>query len=184
MMRARAWSALAAVLVLWIMLSGWKVARSVADFARAPAAAREAGLARPRDVPIRVEAGGPLAELAALDRAIVFVYAPGCAVGAANMANWTELVRAARGGPARLVAVAPERTAAARAYWGGLAREVRVLAAPPAAVREALGVESTPVTLLVERGRIRGELTGALTAPARAQVLRFARTGALQIERR
>jgi hypothetical protein len=177
MKSTRMWRGLTMLLVLWLALSGWKTARSVADFARAPRAAREAGLAKRRDAPVRVDARSPLAEVAAAERAIVFVYAPECAVGAANMVNWTELVRAAHDGPARLIAVAAEQTPAARAYWGGLRRQVRVLEASAETVHQTFGVASTPVTLLVERGRIRGELTGALTAPARAQVLRFARTG-------
>jgi hypothetical protein len=125
------------------------------------------------DTPVRAGTPG-LARIAAAERAVVFVYAPDCAVCHANMANWTELVADLRGGPVRLFAVAPSASPAALDYWGALSREVEIVTATPAQVHAALGAGSTPATLLVERGVVRAAVAGSLTAPARRQVRAFA----------
>jgi hypothetical protein len=74
-----------------------------------------------------------------------------------------------------LYAVAPAQTAAARDYWAGLERHVRVITATPAAVQAAFGVGNTPATLVVRKGRVRSEILGALTPAGKAEVLRVAR---------
>ena len=168
-----------ALLVAVLALSGWKAIDATTTLSRAPRAGEQAGLATVRTTPVRAEATGPLVEIARAERAIVFVYTPDCSVCHANMANWIDLVGAARGGTTALYAVSPMDTPAARAYWGGLERHVRVVTAAPAEVHRAFGVQATPATLLVEDGTVRGEIIGSLTAAARAQVRRFAATGRL-----
>jgi hypothetical protein len=162
-------AALAGVL-LW---SGVKTVRAAEAWVRAPSAGERTGLMAAVNTPVRAGTSG-LAKIAAAERAIVFVYAPDCGVCHANMANWTDLVADLRGGPVRLFAVAPSNTPAALGYWGGLSREVEIVTGTPAQVHAALGVGSTPATLLVERGVIRTAVVGSLTAPARGQVRAFA----------
>lgn len=168
-----------ALLVGVLALSGWKAARASAAIVRAPRAGEQAGLATLRSAPVRAEATGPLGEIARAERAVVFVYTPDCSVCHANMASWIDLVGALRGGGATLYAVSPADTPEARAYWGGLARHVRIVIAAPAEVHRAFGVQATPATLLVQDGTVRGEIIGSLTAAARAQVRRFAAEGRL-----
>lgn len=176
-MRARVSRIVTAVLAGVLLFSAWKAAAASALFVRAAGAGERTGLATPRDAPVRAPAAGPLAEIARAERALVFVYSPACSVCHANMANWIDLVAELRGGPVALYAVAPMDTPAARAYFGGLARHVRVITASPAEVHTALGVEATPATLLVKRGAVRGQVVGSLTAAALAQIRRFAAAG-------
>ncbi|HEX2077983.1 MAG TPA: hypothetical protein VHG08_09745, partial [Longimicrobium sp.] len=173
-MRRRGRMIVTALLAAVLALSGWKAARASVAITRAPRAGEQAGLATARAASIRTRAGGPLAEIARAERAVVFVYTPDCSVCHANMANWIDLVGALRGGTVALYAVSPADTPAARAYWGGLERHVRVVIAAPAEVHRAFGVAATPATLLVRDGAVRGEIIGSLTAAARAQVRRFA----------
>ena len=176
-MMRRAAGAATALLVAVLLFSGWKAAAASVTWVRAPGAGARTGLLTVRNVPVRAPAAGPLAEIARAERAIVFIYSPDCAVCHANMANWIDLVGELRGGPVALYAVAPMDTPPARAYWGGLGRHVRVVTATPAEVHTAFGVEATPATLLVERGALRGEVVGSLTAAGLAQVRRFAAAG-------
>ncbi|HEX8318125.1 hypothetical protein [Longimicrobium sp.] len=162
-----------AALVAVLLWSGVKTARAAAALAAAPGAGERAGLVEPVNTPVRATAPG-LETIAAAERALVFVYAPDCAVCHANMANWTDLVADLRGGPVRLFAIAPSGTPAALAYWGALSREVQIITGTPAQVHGAFGVGSTPATLLVERGVVRGKVTGSLTGAARRQVRAFA----------
>lgn len=178
-MKCRGHAIVTALLVAVLALSGWKAARASVLLARAPRAGEQTGVATVRDAPIRTRAAGPLAEIARAERAVVFVYTPDCSVCHANMANWIDLVGALRGGTTALYAVSPMDTPAARAYWGGLARDVRVVVAAPRDVHRAFGVGATPATLLVRDGTVRGEIIGSLTAAARAQVRRFAAEGRL-----
>lgn len=170
---------MAALLVAVLLLSGWKAARASIRLVRAPSAGERTGLAVARNDPVRTRPASPLAEVARAERAIVFIYSPDCQVCHANMANWIDLVGELRGGSAALHAVAPMQTPAARAYWGGLERHVRVITATPAEVHTAFEVENTPITLLLERGSVRGVVVGAMTAAAREQVRTFARTGTI-----
>ncbi|WP_420127424.1 peroxiredoxin family protein [Longimicrobium sp.] len=182
-MRRQAHHIITAVLVGVLLLSGWKTARAAATWARAPHAGERTGLATPRDAPVRAPAGSPLAEVARAQRAIVFVYLPDCQVCHANMANWIDLVGETRDADVDLYAVAPAQpahTAAAQDYWAGLDRHVRVITATPAGVHAAFGVGNTPATLLIQDGRVRGEILGALTPAGKAAVLRFARSGLAQ----
>ena len=166
-----------ALLVGALLLSGWTAARASAALLHAPETAARTGLATPRNAPVRSRPASPLADVARAERAIVFIYSPDCQVCHANMANWIDLVGELRGGPATLYAVAPVQTPAARAYWGGLERHVRIITATPAEVHTAFNVGNTPATLLVREGSIRGEVIGPLTAAALEQVRAFARTG-------
>lgn len=177
-MKRRGRRIVTALLVAVLALSGWKAARASVSIVRAPRAGEQAGLAKVRSAPVRAEARGPLGEIARAERAVVFVYTPDCSVCHANMANWTDLVGTLRGG-ATLYAVSPADTPEARAYWGGLARHVRIVIAAPAKVHRAFGVQATPATLLVQDGTVRGEIIGSLTTAARAQVRRFAAEGRL-----
>lgn len=158
-----------------LVLTAGKVARASAVLLQPPRAGEETGRVQRRGHPVRVAPAGSLTEIAQAEHALVFVYSPDCTVCHANMARWVELVAELNGGPPALYAVAPMDTPAARAYWGGLVRYVRVVTATPAEVRTAFGVESTPATLLVQNGYVRGMAVGSLTAAARAQVRAFAR---------
>lgn len=170
---------LTAVLVAVLLLSGWKAARASVTLARASTAGERTGLATPRNTPVRARAGTPMAEIARAERAIVFIYSPDCTVCHANMTNWVDLVGELRGGPATLYAVAPVQTPASDAYWGGLARHVRVITASPRDVHTAFDVDHTPMTLLVQNGVVRAQVMGSHTAAAMDQVRAFARTGTL-----
>jgi hypothetical protein len=179
-MRRHTHHLITAALVGVLLLSGWKTARAAAVWSRAPHAGERTGLATPRNAPVRAPAGSPLAEVARAERAIVFVYLPDCQVCHANMANWIDLVGETRDADVELYAVAPAHPAqsgAAREYWAGLDRHVRVITATPAAVHAAFDVGNTPATLMVQKGQVRGEILGALTPAGKAEVLRFARGG-------
>lgn len=178
-MRRHAPRLVTAILAGVVALSGWKAARASVALVHAPQAAERTGLATPRNTRVRARPASPLAEIARSGRAIVFVYSPDCTVCHANMANWIDVVGELRGGPAALYAVAPMDTPPALAYWGELDRHVRIITATPAQVHAALGVSSTPATLLVGQGHVRGEIVGSLTGAARAQVRAFARAGTL-----
>jgi hypothetical protein len=179
-MRRLAPRIITSVLVALLLLSGWKAARASVALVRAPHAGERTGLAAPRSTPVRARPASPLAEIARAERAIVFVYSPDCQVCHANMANWIDLVGELRGGPAVLYAVAPVQTPAARAYWGGLERHVRILTVTPQEVHAGFDVDNTPVTLLVRKGSVRGEIIGPLTTAARQQVRAFARAETLK----
>jgi hypothetical protein len=170
---------LTALLVAVLLLSGWKAARASVTLARAGSAGERTGLAATRNQPVRARTGSPMEEIARAPRAIVFIYSPDCQVCHANMANWVDLVGDLRGGPAALYAVAPVQTPAAEAYFGGLARHVRVVTAPPKEVHTTFDVDNTPVTLLVRDGVVRAQVLGSLTPAAMRQVRTFARTGRL-----
>jgi hypothetical protein len=170
---------LASLLLLSLVLTAgaWNGTRAVHRWVSAPREALAAGRPAEHDRALRVKPGSALAELAAAERAIVFVYSPGCAVSRSNMANWTELVRRTRGGRVALFAVGPVDADSAAAYWGALARHVRVLPVPAKEIEAVLGVRATPVTLAVVNGRVRVEAQGPLRAAARRELLAFA-TGA------
>ncbi|MCA1792262.1 MAG: hypothetical protein LC667_21170 [Thioalkalivibrio sp.] len=176
-MKSRAWIAARTVLIAVLLFSGFKAVAASAAFLDAASAGESTGLVVLRSDPVRAPATGPLTEIARAERALVFIYSPDCAVCHANMVNWIDLVADLRDGPVRLYAVAPMDTPAARAYWGSMSRYVRVVTATPATVHRAFVVEGTPTTLLVERGVVRGEIVGALTAAAIAQIRGFAATG-------
>jgi hypothetical protein len=166
----------ATLLLLSLVLTAgaWNGTRAAHRWVSAPREALAAGRPAEHDRPLPVKPGSALAELAAAERAIVFVYSPGCAVSRANMANWTELVRRTRGGRVALFAVGPVDADSAAAYWGALGRHVRVLPVPAQEIEAVLGVRATPVTLAVEKGRIRAEAPGPLRAAARGELLAFA----------
>jgi hypothetical protein len=176
-MRRHAPHIITAVLAATLLLSGWKAARAAAAWVRAPHTGERTGLATPRNVPVRADGASPLAQVARAERAIVFVYLPDCQVCHANMANWIDIVGEARDAGVTLYAVAAVDDPRALEYWRGLDREVRVRTAAPGEVHGALGVENTPATLLVQDGRVRGQILGALTPAGKAEVLRFARGG-------
>lgn len=167
---------LASILLLSLVLTAgaWNGMRAAHRWVNAPRQALAAGRPTEHDRALRVKPGSALAELAAAERAIVFVYSPGCAVSRANMVNWTELVRRTRGGRVALFAVGPVDADSAAAYWGALARHVRVVPAPAEEIEAVLGVRATPVTLGVAHGRIRTEAPGPLRAAARGELLAFA----------
>jgi hypothetical protein len=166
----------ATLLLLSLVLTAgaWNGTRAAHRWVSAPREALAAGRPAEHDRPLPVKPGSALAELAAAERAIVFVYSPGCAVSRANMANWTELVRQTRGGRVTLFAVGPVDADSATAYWGALGRHVSVLPVPAQEIEAVLGVRATPVTLAVEKGRIRAEAPGPLRAAARGELLAFA----------
>ena len=167
---------LASVLLMSLVLAAgaWNGTRAAHHWLNAPREALAAGRPAEPGRALRVKPGSALAEVAAAERAIVFVYSPGCAVSRANMANWTELVRRTRGGRVALFAVGPVDADSAAAYWGALARHVRVLAVPAEEIAAVLGVRATPVTLTIANGRIRTEAPGPLRAAARGELLAFA----------
>jgi hypothetical protein len=168
----------ASMLLLSVLLaaSAWNGAAAVHHWITAPANALAAGRPTERDAAIRAAPGSPLAELAGVERAMVFVFSPGCAVSRANTANWTEIVRRTRGTGVALFAVGPTTPDSAAAYWGGLARHVRVLTASAQEIDAVLGVRATPVTLTMEKGRIRSETPGPLRQAARTGLVAFARS--------
>jgi hypothetical protein len=172
-MKNRLYAASMLLLSTVLAASAWNGAGAVRQWVTAPATAQAAGRPMERDAPVRARPGGALAEIAAAERAIVFVFSPECAVSRANTANWTEIVRRARGGGVALFAVGPTSPDSAAAYWGALGRHVRVLTATPEQIDAALGVRATPVTLTVEKGRIRGETPGPLRSAARAELTEF-----------
>lgn len=171
-----AWKLVVGALAAVIALSGWRLVRAAADFAVAPAEAEaETGIGTAVDRPIRVSAdakGEAYRRMAAPGRAVVFVYSPECGPCNAGMGGWIDLVRHARG-RVRLHAAAPMDTPAARAYWGALERHVEVALSDSAALSAALGVRSTPATLLVEDGVVRHEFLGPLTMAARRRIGEF-----------
>lgn len=183
-MRRHAPRIITAVLTMLLLLSGWKTARAATVWIRAPHAGERTGRSTPRDAPVRAEATSPLAAVARAERAIVFVYLPDCQVCHSNMANWIDIVGETRGADVELYAVAAVDDPWALEYWRGLQRHVRVMAASPREVHGALGVGNTPATLLVQDGRVRGQILGALTPAAKAEVLRFARGGSASQETR
>lgn len=167
---------LASVLLLSVLLtaSAWNGARAAHGWLSAPRDALRAGRPTEQDRPVRAAWGSALAEVAGAERAIVFVFSPGCAVSRANMAHWTDLVRATRGSGVTLFAVGPVDADSAAAYWGQLARHVRVVTASAEEIDRALGVRVTPMTLTVVNGRVRTETPGPLRSAARQEVLSFA----------
>lgn len=174
-MRRHAPRIVTALLVGILLLSAWKTARAAATWVHAPQAGERTGLVTPRNTPIRAREGSPLAQVAGAERAIVFIYLPDCSVCHANMANWIDIVGELRDADVELYAVAPVESPQARAYFGGLARHVRVITGTPAEVHGAFDVGNTPATLLVQNGKVRGEILGALTPAGKAQVLRLVR---------
>ncbi|HEX6369145.1 MAG TPA: hypothetical protein VF006_09435 [Longimicrobium sp.] len=168
---------LASVLLLSLLLTAgaWNGLRAAHQWLNAPREALSAGRAVKRDRPIRARPGSTLAELASAERALVFVFSPGCTVSRANMANWTEIVRRTHGRDVALFAVGPVDADSAASYWGELGRHVRVLTASAEEIDRALGVRATPVTLTLSNGRIQAETPGPLRAAARQEVLAFAR---------
>lgn len=173
-MKNRIHAATLLLLSLVLTAGAWNGVRAAHGFLKAPREALAAGRLAEHDRPLRARPGSALAELANAERAIVFVYSPGCAVSRSNMANWTELVRRTRGGRVALFAVGPVDADSAAAYWGALARHVRVLPVPAKEIEAVLGVRATPVTLAVAKGRIRAEAQGPLRAAARGEMLAFA----------
>lgn len=154
--------------------SAARAASGAADWFGAPANAEAFGRPVPRDRPVAVTSReSPLAAVAEAERAIVFVFAADCEVCHVNMANWTELVRTLRGREVALIALSPREKPGAREYWRELGRRVRVVTAPAEEIRAALGVESTPATLMVSRGRVRAEALGTLSAAAWTQFRLF-----------
>jgi hypothetical protein len=176
-MRRHGLRIITAVLAGILLLSGWKTARAVATWIRAPHASERTGLATPRGAPVRAGPASPLAEVARARRAIVFVYLPDCQVCHSNMANWIDMVGQTQDADVELYAVAAVDDPRALDYWSGLQRHVRVMAAAAREVHGALGVGSTPATLLVQDVQVRGQILGALTPAGMGQVLRFARGG-------
>jgi hypothetical protein len=172
-MKNRLYAASMLLLSIVLAASAWNGAGAVRQWVAAPATAQAAGRPTERDVPVRAPAGSALAQIAVAERAVVFVFSPDCAVSRANTANWTELVRRARGGGVALFAVGPTSPDSAAAYWGALARHVRVLTATPEQIDAVLGVRATPVTLTIEKGRIRTETPGPLRSAARAELMEF-----------
>lgn len=172
-MKTRIYTVLMVALALLLAAGAWSGARAALRWVRAPAEARSAGRPTPRDEPIRAGTGSPLAELSRAERAIVFVFSPGCDVSRSNMGNWTQIVREARGSGVALYAVGPAPADSAAAYWGALARHVRVLPVPAEEIDRTLGVRATPVTLTVEQGRIVWETQGPLREEARRAALAF-----------
>lgn len=178
-MRRHAPRVLTLVLLALLLLSGWKAARASVALVRAADAGARTGRADARSTLVRARAGSPLAEIARAERAIVLIYSPDCQVCHANMANWIDLVDELGGGPVPVYAVAPVQTPAARAYFGGLERHVRIITATPGEVHTAFDVGNTPATLLVAGGAVRGEVIGSLTQAAMRQVRAFAQTGSM-----
>ena len=174
-MRARSYTGATVLLALVLALNGWKAALAAQRWVRAPAEARASGAPTARAIPVRAAPGSPLHPIAASRRALVFVFSPDCSVSRANTANWTALVRQARGAKVEIFAVGPVDARAARAYWGGLGRRVRVLSAPAKEIEHALGVQSTPVTMMVANGRVRAQAAGPLRDAARDRLAAFAR---------
>lgn len=173
-MKLRIYAGLMLVLSLLLVAGAWNGARAAVRWVRAPAEAVDAGRPAPRDRAIRARPESPVGEIARAERAIVFVFSPGCAVSRANMGNWTEIVRRTRGSGVALFAIGPVAPDSAAAYWGALGRHVRVLTASAEEIDRALGVRATPVTLTVANGRIRTESPGPLRSAAREELMSFA----------
>lgn len=176
-MKNRIYAAAVVLLALVLAGSGWNGVRAIHQFTMARTDAERSGTPKERDDAVRAKPGTPLAELSRAGRAIVFVFSPGCAPSRANMANWTEIVRETRGSGVALFAVGPVSPDSAAAFWGELARHVRVIGMPAQEIDAALGVRSTPATLLVENGRIRAEAAGPLRQAARRRLSAFASRG-------
>jgi hypothetical protein len=166
-----AWRALLAAAGAAVLLCGARTAAAVRSFAGAPALTEAVAAEGPRG--FRAAAFHPaLATLTAPGRAVVLVYAADCAACADNMWNWVDVVRAAD--PAvRFYAVGPSDRPAPPEYWAGLDRRVAVAAADRRAVHQALRVDATPSTLLVQDGVVERTYVGLLTPAARRSVLRF-----------
>jgi hypothetical protein len=169
-------ASLAAVLAV-LAAGGLNAVQAAHRWVTAPAQAKASGALAPHDRAVRAQAGGAWDDLVRAERAVVFVFSPGCEVSRANMANWTEIIRAAHDGGVPLFAVGPVDAAAAAEYWGPLAAHVRLISADPHGLDSALGVRVTPVTLVVEKGRIHGKTEGPLRIAAMEQ-LRAAVRGA------
>ncbi|HEX6911820.1 MAG TPA: hypothetical protein VF142_15565 [Longimicrobium sp.] len=60
--------------------------------------------------------------------------------------------------------------ASAAEYWGALGAHVRLISTDPPGLVAALGVNATPVTLVVEKGTIRGTVEGPLRIAAMRQL--------------
>lgn len=113
---------------------------------------------------------GTWRDLLQADRAVVFVFSPGCEISRANMANWTEIIRSGQGSGVSFFAVGPVDAASAMEYWGPLAKHIRIIASDPSGLNKALGVDTTPVTLVIARGRIRSKAEGPLRIAALEQL--------------
>jgi hypothetical protein len=162
-------AALAAVLAV-LAAGGWNAVQAAHRWVTAPAQARASGALTPHDRAVRAQAGGAWDDLVRAERAVVFVFSPGCEVSRANMANWTEIIRAAKNSGVALFAAGPVDATAAAEYWGPLGAHVRLIPTNPQGLDSALGVRVTPVTLVVEKGRIRGTLEGPLRIAAMEQL--------------
>jgi hypothetical protein len=162
-------AALAAVVAV-LAVGGWNAVQAAHRWATAPPQAKASGPLAPHDRAVRAQAGGAWDDLVRAERAVVFVFSPGCEVSRANMANWTEIIRAAQAGDVTLFAVGPVDAAAAAEYWGPLASHVRLISTDPHGLDSALGVRATPVTLVVEKGRIRSKAEGPLRIAAMEQL--------------
>jgi hypothetical protein len=136
----------------------------------APSQANASGALAPSVRAVRPSPDGAWDELARAKRAIVFVYSPTCEVSRANMANWTEIIRATQGSGVPLFAVGPVDMAAAAEYWGPLAAHVRLIPTDAPGLVAALGVSVTPMTLVVENGIIRSKAEGPLRLAAMEQL--------------
>jgi hypothetical protein len=151
---------------------GINAVQAAHQWVTAPRQAMASGALIPSARALRASAGGAWDELARAERAIVFVYSPTCEVSRANMANWTEIIRAAQGSGVPLFAVGPVDSAAAAQYWGPLSRHVRLAPTDARGLVAALGVSVTPVTLVVENGTIRSQVEGPLRVAAMEQLRR------------
>jgi hypothetical protein len=173
-LKTRIYAVFMIVLSVLLAASAWNGARAAVRWVHAPVEARGAGRPTPRSEQIRVGTGSRMEPLARTERAIVFVFSPGCAVSRSNMANWTQIVRNTRGTGVAIYAVGPAPADSAAAYWGALARHVRVLSVPAEEIQRTLGVRTTPVTLTVQEGRIISETQGPLRAEANRALVGFA----------
>lgn len=166
----RVYGVVLAAMITVLAAGGINAVQAAHRWVAAPARANADGAFAPSGHPLRSRAGGAWNELARAERAIVFVFSPACEVSRANMANWTEVIRAAQGSGVPLFAVGPADSAAAADYWGPLAAHVRLLSTDPPGLVAALGVDVTPVTLVVENGSIRSKVEGPLRVAALAQL--------------
>lgn|GEM_PF-3059143 len=169
---SRAWRGAALLLAGVAALGAARVASGVAEWRVAPRAGAAADLGTARFDTLR-DAGTGLRARVGSGRALIFVYAPDCGPCNSNMWNWIDVARRARGRPVRLVAVTPDRGGEAARYWAGLRGVVDVVAADTTALRDALHLQVTPATLLLENGVVRRQYVGPLTPAAKRRVIGF-----------
>ncbi|HEX8430347.1 MAG TPA: hypothetical protein VF625_03630 [Longimicrobium sp.] len=160
------------------VLGAARVASGVAEWRGAPGAGAAADLGAARSDTLRDMGTGLRARVGA-GRALIFVYAPDCGPCNSNMWNWIDVARRARGRPVRLVAATPDRSDDAARYWAGLRGVVDVVVADTTALRDALDLQVTPATLLVENGVVRRQYVGPLTPAAKRRVIGFIEGAAL-----